>query len=93
MSSHDGEMIPNELGHFPPDWNSEQLSKLIGEIMDSDSHEFKDECIKDYSSNGLCSCCGLAVYTATTGGECNEFRQYCPDDESCQWSSIPLLDC
>lgn len=74
-------MIPNNLGHseeLPPEWEPDEPS---------------EERIIDYSSNGLCPLCGLEIYTATTGGECNEFRQYCPDDDNCQWSSIPLLDC
>lgn len=59
---------------------------------DDFEHNEDDELMLDYTSSGVCPVCGRETYNAHTGGMCNAFRQYCPD-EDCGWCSVELYDC
>jgi len=56
-----------------------------------------EDCNQDYSSTGMCPCCGVELETYTeeywTGTYdnvlCEEIHQTCP---SCGWMSVPLYD-
>jgi len=71
--------------------------EIEGILEDTLEAEQEAGCNQDYSSNGLCPCCGVQFETYTeeywTGTYhnvlCQEIQQTCP---SCGWMSVPLYD-
>jgi len=71
--------------------------EIEGKLEDALEAQQEADCNQDYSSTGMCPCCGVELeifteeYWSGTYGNvyCEETQQTCP---SCGWSSLPAYD-
>jgi predicted RNA-binding Zn-ribbon protein involved in translation (DUF1610 family) len=58
----------------------------------ADDLDTDNECVADYSSTGMCPCCGVELVTDTTFDEMSGLYAHIQSCESCGWESVLLYE-
>jgi len=61
-------------------------------LQRQDEEDLSEQCMADYSSTGMCPCCGVELVTDTMFDEMSGLYAHIQSCESCGWESVPLYE-